>query len=136
MKILDIAYLKPSAFNKRQLELTVRSPYSLTVPSHVNAIDAVRIAELNHIDVICVVEPARKLRVQGIVSLDWVSKQIRDHKGIKQPSLIGQLSRMVEDPAEVERSFHHEWLSGDSGERPDLGWCLKHGHLTVLPCTL
>jgi hypothetical protein len=131
MRILDIAYLSATSFSKRELKLTTESPYSLVVPKDMGAIDATRIAELNRIGVICVVNSLPTDPLEGIVSLDSVSRQIEKRRGIIVSSVSEELAKLLADPLLIDAKSRYGWFNA---ERPNLEWCERHKHLTVLPC--
>jgi hypothetical protein len=86
MRILDIAYLSPTSFSKRELKLTTESPYSLVVPKDMGAIDATRIAELNRIGVICVVNSLPTDPLEGRRPVFFVRTVLQRKKPSEEPT--------------------------------------------------
>jgi hypothetical protein len=131
MKVIDISFLHPAKFEPLELRAIAAAPSTLKVPGDADAVSAVRIAELNQKRVILAMNPKKPAEVTGVLSLDWLKRQISRHKGIDARLLSDTLVMLADDPSEKQTNFHHEWVNL---ERPPLMWCEKGQHYAILPC--
>lgn len=132
MNVYDIAYRDPLVFGTEEIERTRRSRFSLVVPQNFAAVDAVRVAELNEIGIICVVGPGTQRPVEGLVVLDWVSDRLRRKHRADFALLSEALLQAEEGPLGIAQYFPDQFLNL---QRPDLRWCDNHSQLCFYPCT-
>ena len=133
MNIFDMAQQDLSSFSENEIELTAKSPYCLVVPMEFKAVDAVRLAEMNGIKMICVVESQDRPVARGLVALDWSSKQVTREENMRPWLLSEELGRVESETERDVGELYRQWTLMD---RPGIGWCSKHSHLAELPCEL
>jgi hypothetical protein len=125
MRIGDIAYRSPEDLDLGRIERSIRAGEAMEAHEDDPARGVVQEAERLGMGVIVTVD--RDGKPQGVVVPAVVSRRIRDHLRIDEPTLVDQLRRMESLPEEVARGFRHEWLSD---WRPELFWCEKGSHHT------
>lgn len=69
--------------------------------------------------------------VIGVLARDWMLRRISDYRGTEFSTLSEAIENLSNDPNEIARGFHHEWLTED---RIDLLFCPNGYYVVDNPC--
>jgi glycosyltransferase involved in cell wall biosynthesis len=148
LRIFDIATRNFAKVHRGKLDLAMQSDNTIVAAYDASALDiakrfdrAMRAAtpvdaqaptdaRANAAGVVVVVVD-RDRSPLGIVEPGAVIKELRKNKQIDEDSFADAIREFANDPKEIGRGYHHEWLTQ---RRVTMQWCERHGVWTLPPC--
>jgi hypothetical protein len=131
MQIKNIAFWHVNDLGLERLEKSRRALGTLVVQEETPAINVAKAVDAlgEQAHVVLLVNTDDK--ITGLFFPEEFRTKLQAIKNIQVDTITEVLTKLLEDPDEQARNFHHEFLNNT---RPGVAWCAKGNHFSTDPC--
>jgi hypothetical protein len=129
MKAEDIASRDLSGLDLEILKSSNQYRQTIQASRDSLAVEVAELAEVRGATFVVVLD--ERNIVYGVLDLPWMLRRIREERGQDFSRLSDAFVAISQDPDEIARDFHHEWLLD---HRPELHLCPAGHYTTDNPC--